>query len=144
MTYELNGRTYQCSMTPADYSDFTTRHGLVRTMERADKNRKQALRMIQNAWIRGKKADDLPLVKQREYMEYRESVTEDGKVNLRVYAGNLFIFSSRGILITMYPLPQSWGKKPTFAGKEHVRDFRTYRQICNDDWKDVDPADFVA
>lgn len=125
MIYEMDGRIFETSInTDVDeLHNYSTVHGFVRTMERADKTEQQAVRMIKNAWFRGKTIDQLPLVKQKDYVTKYNSLLLDGYTNLRVYCGYLFIFAANGRLITMHPLPRRFDKKNMYDAKAR---FETY------------------
>lgn len=136
MKYEMNGQFKETFLNTTDLmnrsSDLMNRssvHGWVRTMERTDKSDRQALRMIQNAWSRGKAIDQLKFKKQRKYVASRNSLLLDGYTNLKVYCDHLFIFSATGCLITMYPLPKNFSKKRIYDGKTMVRDIRKYNRF---------------
>lgn len=129
MKYEMNGQLKETSLNTTDLMNCSSVHGWVRTMERADKSDRQALRMIQNAWFRGKSIDQLQLKKQKKYVASRNSLLLDGYTNLKVYCDHLFIFSATGCLITMYPLPKNFSKKRIYDGKTTVRDIRKYNRF---------------
>lgn len=127
MKYEMNGQFKETFLNTTDLMNHSSVHGWVRTMERTDKSDRQALRMIQNAWSRGKSIDQLKFKKQRKYVASRYSLLLDGYTNLKVYCDHLFIFSATGCLITMYPLPKNFSKKRSYDGKTMVRDIRKYQ-----------------
>ena len=129
MMYVMNGKLMESNYALADVKRVTSVHGLIRTMERTGCTDRQALRLIQNAWARGKSMDQLELKRQRRFLELRNSLLEDGYTNLRVYSGFLFIFSAAGCLITMYALPRSFNQKRYFDGKTRVRDIRKYSRL---------------
>ncbi len=131
MMYEMNGKLLESSIDSSDLMSCSSKHGFIRTMERADMNDHQALRLIQNAWARGKRIDELPLTRQKKYVSHYESLLPDGYTNLRVYGGYLFIFSAGGRLITMHPLPKTFSKKRIYDGKTKVRDVRKYNRFNN-------------
>lgn len=129
MKYEMNGMLLETEIDAAELMNCSSKHGFIRTMERADKNEQQALRMIQNAWSRGKSIDQLQLTQQKKYVSHYNSILIDGCTNLRTYCGYLFIFSAAGRLITMHPLPKNFEKKRIYDGKTQVRDVRKYSRF---------------
>lgn len=129
MKCEMNGKTLEISVDKSDLMNCSSVHGLVRTMERADVNGKQALRFIQNAWLRGKCIDQLQWAKQKKYVAHYNSLLFDGYTNLRVYRDYLFIFSAGGQLITMHALPKNFAKKRIYDGKTRVRDAKKYNRF---------------
>lgn len=129
MKYEMNGKLLETAINASELMNCSSKHGFIRIMERADKNEHQALRLIQNAWSRGKSIDQLQLTKQKKYVSHYNSLMLDGYTNLRVYCGYLFIFSAAGRLITMHPLPKTFEKKHIYDGKTRVRDARKYNRF---------------
>ena len=111
-----------------NYRGIASYHGLQRTMERLDCHEDQAMRVIKRAWEHGTVMEDLPLAKQRRYLEVRDGRFDDRKTQFRVYREHLFIFSPDGALVTMYPVPKDFSKRPHFIGKQHIRDFRQYER----------------
>ena len=110
----------------------TSLHGYLRTMERAKKSGRQAVRYIKNAWFRGKGIHELQTFEQRRYALRHNSLLADGYTNLRIYDGYLFIFSSGGTLITMHSLPQYFFKKTCFDGKTKIRNAKKYMRLNED------------
>lgn len=139
MMYELNGKIMESCFDLAEVKRITSVHGLMRTMERADCNDRQALRFIRNARLRGKGMDDLEMKWQKRFLALRSSIQPDPGAELRVYCGYLFIFSSAGHLITMYELPHSFTRKRVFDGKTRVRDVRKYSRLnsCGADTEEL-------
>lgn len=129
MNYKMNGKLHESTIDAFELMNCSSKHGFVRTMERAGKNDHQALRLIQNAWTRGKSVDQLQLTKQKEYVSRYNSLTFDGYTNLRTYCGYLFIFSAGGRLITMHPLAKNFEKKHVYDGKTKVRDVKKYNRF---------------
>lgn len=145
-TFEMDGKAYNCTVASSDIASCSTQHGFIRTMERADRSSEQTLRMIQNAWERGRTIDHAKMIWQRKYLERRNSLLIDGYTELRAYCGYLFIFSSDGQLITMYALPDNWEKKSLYSqGKSRVRNIRKYNRThdCREE-RDYDPNDSIA
>lgn len=127
MTLEINGAMHELKITMEERASATSLHGLTRVMERSGRNERQSMRMIRNAWSRGKQISQLPKTFQRRWTEYHNSIRLEGQTELRVYDGFLFIFSSEGILITMLNLPQNFFKRRKFD--EHNRPVRHARQF---------------
>lgn len=111
-----------------NYRGIASYYGLQRTMERLDCHEDQAVRAIKRVWEHGTVMEDLPLAKQRRYLEVRDGRFDDGKTEFRVYREHLFIFSPDGALVTMYPVPKGFSKRPHFIGKQRIRDFRQYEK----------------
>lgn len=135
MKYEMNGHLKETHIDINILMNRTSKHGFVRTMERADTTEHQALRLIQNAWERGRSIEQLQFTRQRNYVSRHNSLLRDGYTNLRVYSSYLFIFSASGKLITMYPLPKNFSKKRIYDGKTKVRDVKKYNRFnegCED------------
>lgn len=129
MMYEMNDRLLDTAINESETTKCTSRHGFIRTMERADRKEQQALRLIRNAWTRGKTMDQLQLARQKRYVAHFNSLLYDGYTNLRIYCGYLFIFSAGGCLITMHPLPETFGKKSVYDGKTRVRNVKKYTRF---------------
>lgn len=98
-----------------------TNHSIIRTEERAHKSEKAARRMINLAKERGIKASDFP-ARERRYLEGKGK----GRKKAVYYAGYCFIFSNDFECITMFSVPQWFGKKTNFQGKQRIRDIKKY------------------
>ena len=105
-----------------------SRHGIFRIMERLSCGEKQARNVARKAWERGASMDQLPLVKQRKFLQCRDGRFAAGATQFRVYQGFLFIFAPDGKLVTMYSVPNDFLKRPLYVGKKRVRHFRYYEQ----------------
>ncbi|MGN1019216.1 MAG: hypothetical protein ACI4O7_02480 [Aristaeellaceae bacterium] len=138
MTYEMNGQFRETAIDAHALMSCSSRHGFVRTMERTGATDRQALRMIRNAWERGKRAEQLPYPQQRSYVARYDSMLLDGRTNLRVYGNYLFIFTAGGRLITMHQLPQTFSRKRVYDGKTRVRDVKKYSRF-NDEREAAEP-----
>ena len=107
-----------------------TEHGIERTMEYMHINRDQAARCVENAWKHGKTIGELNHSRQRQYLAARDYRFEAGPSEFRVYKGHLFIFTpDQGMLVTMYPTPESFDRKQLYAGKERVRKAKRYSRM---------------
>lgn len=106
----------------------TTRHAIERTQERANCTPKEASHMIRNAIARGKSCDEFTK-DERNWLKHR--ATDNNKAV--VYNGYCFILSERGTCITMYGLPEWFGKKRHYAGGgEKVRNVRKFSHMRED------------
>lgn len=130
MTYESNASTYEISIPAAEIHTYSSMHGFLRAMERTGLHQHQALRLIRNAWSRGKSPDQLSTTRQKQFLKRYASIMCDGPANLRVYSRWLFIFNAEGILITMHGLPRSFFKKHAYDADKHpIRNFRAYSRM---------------
>jgi hypothetical protein len=121
---------YNLTIPASERGKRTTLHGLVRVMQRAGKNEQQSMRMISNAWQRGKAITEMTHAKQRRWMEHHNSISLDGETILHVYCNYLFIFNSSGILITMLSLPRTFFKKKHYdADNRPVRNARQFARM---------------
>ena len=97
-----------------------TYHSVERTSERTGLNKKAAVRMLERAQIKGKKPSEFAK-KEREYLQHKEY---DGQKVL-IYAGYCFVFNSQAVCVTMFPVPEWFGKN-CFQGKNQIRKPRRY------------------
>lgn len=98
-----------------------TMHSLDRAKERIGVKGKQAERYIRLAVERGKSSEDFS-AKEKHYLE------KESSENYTAIAYNNFcyIISNDGLCITMFPLPNWFGKKMRYNGKEKIRDMKKY------------------
>lgn len=130
MTIELEGNMYEINTCEAEREAFTSLHALMRVMQRCELNEKKSLRLIKNAWEKGRRVAELPMRWQREYVENHRMELHNGWTKLRVYQNYLFIFSATEKLITAYPLPDRFDKNRHFAqDKQHIRNLRKYQRM---------------
>jgi len=130
MTLEIEGTMYDLNIPAEERRERTTLHGLVRVMQRAGKNERQSMRMICNAWQRGKLIDQMPNTRQRRWLEQHNSICLDGTTILHVYCDFLFIFNNSGILITMLSLPKTFFKKRQYdADNRPVRNAKQFARM---------------
>ena len=130
MTFQLEGNLYEINTCEADRQSFTSLHALMRVMQRRDLNEQKSLRLIKNAWEKGRHVADLPMRWQREYVENHRMEMYNGWTQLRVYQNYLFFFSATEKLITAYPLPDRFDKNRHFAqDKQHIRNLRKYQRM---------------
>ena len=130
MTYELDGRIYKITCCEAEHGADTSIHALVRVMQRFDVNEKRAMHIIRCAKKKGRTVEELPLCRQREYVERHDTLLFNGHPTFRVYQDFLFIFAPSEQLITAYELPGSFHKRKRFdRNKQAVRNFSKYRRM---------------
>lgn len=115
-----------------------TKHSIIRTEERASVKERVAKRLINNAKERGLAPNCFPL-RERKYLESRENE----KRIVRYYLGYCFVFSSDFCCITMFPVPQWFGKKVLFQGKTKIRKPKKYARN-NPDYFDIDEKYNIA
>lgn len=127
MIYEMNG-TYYTIRTDAQERSLCSLHGLARVMGRMDLTEKKALQLIERAWQKGLKAEDLPRKKQ-EYVNRMRRDLYNGATQLRVYEDFLFIFSGEDTLITVYQLPKYLTTHSHFDGNTRVRNLKKYMRM---------------
>ena len=115
-----------------------TYHSILRTHERAGLNVDSAVRMIQNAKVRGKNAVDFP-ARERRYLLER---SREGSY-AKYYAGYCFIFNMEHACITMFLAPAWFGKKAKYCGKEVIRNNKRYAKCYpNDLCMDLSDRDY--
>jgi hypothetical protein len=100
----------------------TTYHAIERTQERAGYNTERSKKFIANAIKRGQSANSFNST-EREYLQHLER-----KAGCRVIAYNSFCFiiNKNGICVTMWALPNWFGRKIHCSGKKVIRDTRKY------------------
>ena len=95
-------------------------HSIQRTVERAGLNKKAAIRMIENDWIKGKDSQEFGK-REREYLKRKET---EGR-RILIYSGYCFLFDEDSVCITMYAVPVWFGKNQ-YKGKERIRNPRKF------------------
>ncbi len=95
-------------------------HSIQRTIERAGLSKKAAIRMIENAWIKGRDSQEFGR-REREYLQGKET---KGR-RMLIYAGYCFLFDEDSVCITMYAVPVWFGKKQ-YQGKMEIKNPRRY------------------
>lgn len=97
-------------------------HSIDRARERCNLKRdKAAMRNIQLAYERGKRAADLTSW-ERDYL----LAEAHGDCTAIAYNRYCYIVSATGVCVTVYPLPRWFGQKKHFDGKERIRDYKKY------------------
>ncbi len=99
----------------------TTYHSVLRAQERLGLNEQSAEKKIKKAYERGKTAEQFT-GRERAYLLNRNS---DG-ITSRVYQNSCYIFNPFGFCITVYPLPNWFGKKTRYAGNNRIRNYKKY------------------
>ncbi len=102
-------------------TSMATVHSLGRIKERAGLNEKRAYKMIDLALQRGKTADHFTSWE-------RNFLLNESKNNKTAIAYNnyCYIVGENGFCITLFPLPNWFGKKKHFDGKERIRNIKAY------------------
>ena len=98
-----------------------TEHSLKRAKQRIGINKKYAERQIRLARERGKRADQFKSL-EKKYL----SRTVYEECEPIVYDGYCYLFSNEGNCITIYPLPNWFGKKKHYDGKTKIKKIKTY------------------
>ena len=105
----------------------TSLHSLKRAKERLGFNRKKAASIIEKAIKRGRVACTFRPGAEREWLEKR---SQNGCQAL-VYNGLCIIVSPTGNCVTVYELPQWFGKKAYFDHrKRRIRNCAKYQKMC--------------
>lgn len=102
--------------------NIASKHYMRRAKERTGvKNNKTNERIAALALHRGKRAADFT-DREQEYLSSRE----DRDCLAFAYNGFCYVFSQDHCCITTYVLPEWFGRRPHYAGKEMIRDFKKY------------------
>lgn len=113
-------------MTYINY-DIATHHGAQRVKERRNlKNSRAIEKQFILAVQRGKTAKDFTSW-ERNYLTnkaYDDCTTV-------AYNDFCYIFNSAGACVTLTPLPDWFGKKKHFDGKERIRDYKKYSKMIS-------------
>lgn len=102
-----------------------TNHALQRTHERAGLNRKSSARLIENAFQRGKTPEAFHAF-ERKYL--KKKTIDNSRVI--VYNSLCFIISEDDFCITVFQVPEWFGKKQ-YDGKQEIRDVKKYMRFNN-------------
>ena len=98
-----------------------TSHSIERANERTRFNGKAAIRFIEKGIVRGKTADQFTQKESR----YLAGLGRDNCV-AKAYNGFCLIVSERGDCVTIYKLPDWFGKKRYYDGKKRIRNVKSY------------------
>ena len=98
-----------------------TSHSIERANERTRYNGKAAIRFIENGIARGKTADEFT---QKE-SKYLAGLARKNCI-AKAYNGFCLIISECGTCVTIYRLPEWFGKKRYYDGKKRVRNVKSY------------------
>lgn len=115
-----------------NFYDFTTYHSIVRAKERLGYNEKTSMNQIKHAMERGKKADQF---KSSEY-EYLAKRCDETKYAV-AYNDFCYIMGTDGSCVTMFPLPEWFGKKNHFDGKKKIKKPKAYLRYNHDEDSEV-------
>lgn len=105
-----------------------TKHSIIRAKERTPYNGKAAERFIENGIARGKTADDFKQKKERAYLQN----CAHHNCIAKAYNGYCLIISNTGDCVTLYRLPEWFGKKRYYDGKHPVRNAKKYSVYYTD------------
>ena len=104
---------------------YATTHSVERAKERMGVNEKRAVKDIQRASDRGKRADAFSSW-ERDYLD-RHSADDSLAI---AYNGFCYIFDTNAkICITLFRLPEWFGKKKNFDGKVKVKNPKKYYKL---------------
>lgn len=104
-----------------------TYHGIDRVREyHKVKTDRAAIKTIELALKRGKRFSDYTSW-ERTYLANKEY----DECSALAYNGYCFIISKTGQCVTAYPLPDWFGEKKRFAGKEKIRNLKKYSRMNN-------------
>jgi len=104
----------------------TTKHGMQRTQERTGFNAKTSARFIKNAIERGNIADKFA-AEERKYLKRQE---EKQGCRTKVYNAYCFILNEDNYCVTMYQVPEWFGKK-RYDGKREIKNAKKYMRFNN-------------
>jgi len=117
----------------------TTYHAVQRTQERAGMNVGKAERFVRNAVKRGLGAESF---KSIEY-EYLKSYDDKDGCRAVAYNSYCFIISGDDVCITMFSLPDWFGKNNKNKKKQKLRDVTKYSLDCLFEDHEDDISDLV-
>ena len=102
-----------------------TNHSIQRANERTRYSGKAAIRFIENGIMRGKAADEF----KQEEKKYLSTCAYDNCI-AKAYNGFCLIISEKGDCVTLYPLPEWFGKKRHYDAKTLIRNAKHYATAC--------------
>lgn len=103
------------------YYEIASYHSIVRAKERLGYNEKSAIKQIGRALERGKTAEQFKSC-ERKYLEN----IGDQTTYAIAYDNFCYVIGNDGICVTMYALPEWFGKKTYFDGKKRIRNIKAY------------------
>ena len=106
-----------------------TCHSIMRAVERTNLKTDAAIRMIKRAKEHGKRSAVFP-AEERKYLSRME---RDGNKAI-FYSGYCFILSPDDTCITLFPVPQWFGKKYKFDGKTEIRNAKKYLRMWRNEY----------
>lgn len=113
-------------MTYTNY-EISTQHGVQRAKERRSlKNSRAIEKQFILAIERGKTADDFSSW-ERNYLKTKAH----NDCTAVAYNDFCYIFNSTGACVTLTPLPDWFGKKKHFDGKQRIRDYKKYSKMIS-------------
>ena len=101
-----------------------TWHSIQRANERTRYNGSSAVRFIENGIQRGRTAENY----KQDERKYLESLAYNNCI-AKAYNGFCLIISEDGDCVTLYPLPEWFGKKRYYDGKKRIRNVKRYT-VC--------------
>jgi hypothetical protein len=105
-----------------------TVHSIVRSKERLGLNERRAEKTIQLAIERGKDYTEFNSSRERKYLEQHT----DSEVYAVAYNGYCYIINNTGFCITVYELPEWFGKKKQYDGKTKIKNMKAYYRNYSD------------
>ena len=117
----------------------TTYHAIQRVKQRTSLERGSEERFIKNAVARGRGAESFESI-EREYLKSYDSA--DG-CRAVAYNSYCFIIGSNGRCITMFALPNWFGKKRNYHKKSKLRDVTKYTLGCLLSYRDEETSEFA-
>lgn len=102
-----------------------TYHSIQRANERTRYNGKSAIRFIENGIARGKTAEDFT----QEERKFLLNTPYDNCI-AKAYNGFCLIISEDGECVTLYPLPEWFGKRRYYNEKNRIRNAKRYFTSC--------------
>ncbi len=98
-----------------------TKHSIKRADERTRFNGKAAVRFIENGIARGKTASDFTQ-KESNYL----ATCAHNNCTAKAYNGFCLIIGENGDCVTIFKLPEWFGKKRFYDSKERIRNAKRY------------------
>ena len=99
-----------------------TRHAVKRTRERTGLGKEASIRLIQKAIKEGIRPEFFP-TREREFLIEEQSKYPDRRI--LVYENFMYFLSDEYVCITMYGVPEWFGKQ-RYEGKMKIRDIKKY------------------